>query len=271
MPGFSYTDANCLDALRAAAEQLGRSPTRREYESMSIQPSARVISKRFGSWNEAKREAGLPLCRGGNPPKPVEEDYFERIDTPTKAYWLGFLFGDGSLVEREYGHRVQLTQRNEDADHLLKFKRTIRSENAIIADGDVRHLRVGNPTFVSHLREQGFTTTKSTDGKLPDLPSWSLRRGFIRGLSDADGHYGPDKWTITDNTTKRLHRLQSWIPFDSDIVEERRDTRSWAYLRVTGSRTLPALYHWLFPRGHQTEPAMMRKRDSALQLLEGLF
>lgn len=86
MPGFQYTDVNGLDALRSAAERLGKSPTRREYESMPIQPGASVIANRFGSWNEAKREAGLPLCRGGNPPKPVQEDFFQRIDTPTKAY-----------------------------------------------------------------------------------------------------------------------------------------------------------------------------------------
>jgi len=268
MPGFSYTDENCLDALRAAAERLGQSPTRREYESLSIRPSARVISKRFGSWNEAKREAGLPIRRGGKPPKPVDEDYFERIDTPTKAYWLGFLFGDGSLVERQYGHRVQLTQRREDVGHLVKFKRTIRSENAIIEDDRARHIRVGNATFAAHLREHGFTKTKGTDGALPDLQSWPLRRGFVRGLSDADGYYGRDKWTITDGTSRRLYKLRAWIPFDSDVVEERREHRSWSYLRVTGSSTLPALYHWLFPRGHQTEPALTRKRTRAMQVLE---
>lgn len=168
MPGFSYTDENCLDALRAAAEKLGQSPTRREYESLSNEPSARVISKRFGSWNAAKREAGLPPCRGGNPPKPVNEDFFAQIDTPTKAYWLGFLFGDGALIERKYGHRVQLSQRKDDVNHLVKFKRTIRSENAIIEVGDTRHIRVGNPTFSTHLQRQGFTATKSTDGVLPD-------------------------------------------------------------------------------------------------------
>lgn len=153
----------------------------------------------------------------------------------------------------------------------MKFKRTVRCQNAIIEDGSVHHIRVGNATFVSHLKEQDFTATKGTDGSLPDLDPWPLRRGFVRGLSDADGYYGSDKWTITDNTSKRLRKLQAWIPFDSDIIEERRDHRSWSYLRVTGSSTLPALYHWLFPRGPQTEPALTRKRDSAMQVLDGSF
>lgn len=271
MAGVSYTDENCLNALRAAAEQLGRSPTRREYEALSNKPSAPVISNRFGSWNEAKREAGLRLCRGGNPPKPVKEDFFAHVDTTTKAYWLGFLFGDGALIERKHGQRVQLSQRKDDVEHLVKFKRTIRSENAIVEDGDTRHIRVGNPTFAEHLRRQGFTATKSTNGALPDIQSWAHKRCFVRGLADADGYYGLNKWTITDNTTKRLRKLRSWIPFECDIVEEQYDDRSWAYLRVSGSWSVAALYHWLSPRGHQTEPALTRKRDSAMQRLDGLF
>lgn len=271
MRGERYSDENCLDALRAAAEQLGHSPARREYESLGNEPSATVISKRFGTWNEAKREAGLPICRGGHPPKPVNESYFDRIDAPSKAYWLGFLFGDGSLIERKYGCRVQLSQRRDDLNHLLKFKRTVRSENAIIEDGGTCHIRIGNPTFAANLRRHGFTSTKSTDGVLPDLETWSLKRGFVRGLADADGYYGQNKWTITDNTSKRLRKLQTWIPFESDIIEERYGDRSWAYLRVSGERAIPPLYHWLFPRGEQTEPAMARKREDAIRLLAEHF
>lgn len=263
MPGDRYSDENCLDALLAAAEHSGRSPSRREYESLTIHPSARVISNRFGTWNKAKREAGLSLRRGGNPPKPVNESYFERIDTPTKAYWLGFLFGDGALIERNYGQRVQLSLQKGDLSHLKKFKRTIRSENELIEDRGTYHLHIGNPTFADHLKKHGFTTTKSTDGVLPSLSAWSLRRGFVRGIADADGYYGQYKWTISDNTAKRLKKLQSWIPFESDLVEEEYDERSWAYQRVSGANVMPALYHWLFPQRQLTEPAMVRKRDSA--------
>ena len=55
-----YTDADILDELRAAAKRLGRSPTMREF---AADPAARVhpqtVIEHFGTWNAAKRAAGL--------------------------------------------------------------------------------------------------------------------------------------------------------------------------------------------------------------------
>jgi hypothetical protein len=55
-----YSDQELLDELRASAERLGRSPTMREFAD---DPKARVhpqtVIEHFGSWNAAKREAGL--------------------------------------------------------------------------------------------------------------------------------------------------------------------------------------------------------------------
>src|SRR5512145_138500 len=55
-----YTDAEILDELRATAERLGRSPTMREF---ARDPDARVhpqtVIEHFGTWNAAKRAAGL--------------------------------------------------------------------------------------------------------------------------------------------------------------------------------------------------------------------
>jgi hypothetical protein len=55
-----YTNDEILDELRAAAERLGRSPTMREFAS---DPDARVhpqtVIEHFGTWNAAKRAAGL--------------------------------------------------------------------------------------------------------------------------------------------------------------------------------------------------------------------
>ena len=55
-----YTDAQILDQLQAAAERLGRSPTMREF---ARDPEARLhpqtVIEHFGTWNAAKRAAGL--------------------------------------------------------------------------------------------------------------------------------------------------------------------------------------------------------------------
>jgi hypothetical protein len=55
-----YTNDEILEELRAAAKRLGRSPTMREFAQ---DPEARVhpqtVIEHFGTWNSAKRAAGL--------------------------------------------------------------------------------------------------------------------------------------------------------------------------------------------------------------------
>lgn len=55
-----YSDEDILAELRAAAERRGRSPTMNEFKSdtrTTVHPQ--TIVERFGSWNDAKRAAGL--------------------------------------------------------------------------------------------------------------------------------------------------------------------------------------------------------------------
>jgi hypothetical protein len=55
-----YTDEQILQALRASAERLGRSPTMKEF---AADPQAgmhpQTVIEHFGTWNAAKRAAGL--------------------------------------------------------------------------------------------------------------------------------------------------------------------------------------------------------------------
>jgi hypothetical protein len=55
-----YTDEEILEELRQAAERLGRSPTMREFaddEEARVHPQ--TVIEHFGTWNAAKRAAGL--------------------------------------------------------------------------------------------------------------------------------------------------------------------------------------------------------------------
>jgi hypothetical protein len=55
-----YSDDQILDELRASAERLGRSPTMREFADdpgTTVHPQ--TVIDHFGSWNAAKRRAGL--------------------------------------------------------------------------------------------------------------------------------------------------------------------------------------------------------------------
>jgi hypothetical protein len=53
------TPEQCIDALLAAAERLGRSPSKAEYEALKQKPAAGTIMRVMGGWNVAKEAAGL--------------------------------------------------------------------------------------------------------------------------------------------------------------------------------------------------------------------
>src|SRR5436853_6358399 len=119
-----YSNDQILAELRASAERLGRSPTMREFAAdpdTSVHPQ--TVIEHFGSWNAAKREAGLVPRRFATREElvgllrelgeelgrtPTAKDLDERRGSmPSKSlYWHTF----GSLAEafREAGFDVPI-------------------------------------------------------------------------------------------------------------------------------------------------------------------
>jgi Homing endonuclease associated repeat len=59
-----YTDEQLLNELRASAKRSGRSPTMQEFKLDRLaKPHPQTLVARFGSWNAAKRAAGLVARR----------------------------------------------------------------------------------------------------------------------------------------------------------------------------------------------------------------
>jgi hypothetical protein len=117
-----YTDDQILSELRESAERLGRSPTMKEF---AADPAAHVhpqtVIEHFGTWNAAKRAAGLmprrfatreelvsELRRLGDElgRTPTARDLDERRGTiPSKSlYW--HTFGSLAVALREAGFDV---------------------------------------------------------------------------------------------------------------------------------------------------------------------
>lgn len=59
------SEDECIAALRTAAERLGESPTKAQYEELGLTPASATIIRTMGGWNVAKREASLETFEQG--------------------------------------------------------------------------------------------------------------------------------------------------------------------------------------------------------------
>lgn len=115
----------------------------------------------------------------------VNHSVFNVIDSEAKAYWLGYIFGDGSISNQN-----NLTLSSKDLDHLEKFKQFLGSNHKIGNDS----IRLTSREIVSDLISHGVEVRKqfSDSIKFPNIAS-ELKRHFIRGLIDSDGWVGKAK------------------------------------------------------------------------------
>jgi hypothetical protein len=94
--GRLVTEADCVHALREAAQLLGESPTKVQYEDLGLTPAASTILRQCGGWNAAKRLAGLETTPSRGPrvaPKP------DGVDLPDGLVW------DESSQEQRWHYR----------------------------------------------------------------------------------------------------------------------------------------------------------------------
>jgi Homing endonuclease associated repeat len=200
-----YSDEELLDELRACAERLGRSPTMREFAD---DPKTRVhpqtVIEHFGTWNAAKREAGLFPRRFATREEllgvlrelgeelgraPTARDLEERRRRlPSKSlYWHTF----GSLttalreagfdvpvgeerLERAVEQGVALARKLERLPKFADWADARRRDDSLLTEWQVYRMfdsrRGAWSTFqfliVERLREQGVEVT--AEGRLKD-------------------------------------------------------------------------------------------------------
>lgn len=125
---------------------------------------------------------------------PINENYFETIDTPEKAYWLGFIFGDGCLSPECNGLFIGL--QTGDIGHLEKFRKAIDSEtrpikiyknNGYGLGYDYCKISIVNKKMAEDLQRHNVVKNKTKNLVWPETLPEHLISHFIRGKFDADG------------------------------------------------------------------------------------
>jgi HNH endonuclease len=151
-----YTNDEILEELRGAAERLGRSPTMREFAQ---DPEARVhpqtVIEHFGTWNAAKRAAGLYPRR-----------FLTREDLLAQLRELGDELGRTPKTSDLASRRRSLPSASLYAHTFGSFTNALREAGFDVPVGEER---------LERAVEQGAVLARRL-GRLPKMADWAEAR-----------------------------------------------------------------------------------------------
>lgn len=232
-----------------------------------------------------KKRNKLPLTPHGK--LKVNENYFENIDTPDKAYFLGLFIADGCITKHP---QIFLGLEYKDIAIIETFKQCLESEHKICIieqerNGTITHM--ADFRFVSRkmrddLEKIGITSNKSIECRLPILSN-DLMPHLIRGLMDGDGwwhiRYREKKtkigvessWGLCSSVKSFLEELQNFLietlQFSiTKIIQASGTSKCWRLI-YGGNQQCKKLYDYLYNCGG---PRLERKYKFASEYFQNI-
>jgi|688.fasta_scaffold729455_1 hypothetical protein len=200
-----------------------------------------------------------------------DNNYFNNIDSETKAYMLGFIFADGSVCKNS--NRIKIEILNIDRSILEKFSMEIYKENLV----KTRIKKENNKTFAylniysnqikNDLSKYSCVPNKSKILTFPNINE-SYYNHFIRGLIDGDGFVSHKTKTIgllsTNNINTKIKEIFNSLNINSFIIKaNKQDKNILNEIRVKKQSSLLNLIDFLY---NNSNIYLERKYDSAMKI-----
>lgn len=139
----------------------------------------------------------------------LDEHYFDDIDTPNKAYYLGLLYADGFNNERTNTIIISLQKGDENVLELMRRDMCSEIPLKLIDHSDRRacgqnwkdqyRLEVHSKHMSKTLKQYGVVQNKSLILEWPTFLRDYLYPHFLRGYIDGDGCIKTQKYTYEVN------------------------------------------------------------------------
>ncbi len=208
-------------------------------------------------------------------------DFFEVIDTPNKAYWLGFLYADGCILSSKYGEQsFKLALAEQDKEILEKFKQDLSSSYPIRYDNskNIKNkkwqrqclIEMRSQKAVNDLKKLGCVERKSLILNFPSskqVPNEYIYH-FIRGYFDGDGSISyykkKNSYTLSFVGTELFIKSLSNYFLGGSVFADSRKTNSW-YFTIGGNKQIVDAYYKIYKDANGLY--LKRKHDKFQQLL----
>ena len=212
----------------------------------------------------------------------INETYFDIIDTPNKAYILGFLYADGSNCLDKC--TVTMSLQEEDRDILERIRREIGSEKPLEYldytnknDGGYTYknqyrLLLFNKNMCKSLETVGMIPNKSLKLQFPNIKP-ELYPHFIRGYYDGDGsvyrqikndnnHAVTLTITSTDEFCKKLVEIsEQYIGIKTNYYDASCRNGVTKVFTISGRNVVKKFLDWIY---QDADLLLKRKHDRYL-------
>jgi len=223
------------------------------------------------------------------------EHIFDAIDSPQKAYWLGFLFADGYNNVKNYS--VCLTLAAVDKQHIEKYCDFIGAERKNIVYGSTTMdskdingeiitkkfynygLTMNCKHYSQNLNKLGCVQAKSHILKYPEWLDKKLHSHFIRGYFDGDGSLGFSKdknqleWKLDIISTKEFcHTINELIYLNTSkrfpsLDKLNNDPNKNTYsMRINGNEQVLKVCDWMYADSYDDILLTRKHNDKYLKL-----
>lgn len=170
------------------------------------------------------------------------ERYFEKIDSPEKAYWIGFITADGNIYKRE-GHSslLSVSVKDTDIELLQGLQKELSTTKPIFIIQDKRRentkmatLQISSDLLCNQLLKIGIGIRKTFDLSIKQIFAsipkqlWS---SFLLGYFDGDGSIDIPEQGISKSHVRISAPIKSlndfkevltFLDIDCSILQDKR-------------------------------------------------
>ena len=216
----------------------------------------RAISRMYGCTSPAVARwrdlYGMPRSQersAGNRKWQTDHNYFARIDTPGKAYVLGFLIADGHV--NKAGYYVEASVKEADADLLRAISGELGCDAPLGTmtngyDGSrMMRMRLCGQQLVSDLNDLGVYNDKSTSATYPAIDP-ELEGHLVRGIWDGDGWIGKYQFELIGTSALLDGVVAAAERHTGCHLRRRMSGKDGRYHYAYGTRRDTAILHWMY-------------------------
>lgn len=200
-------------------------------------------------------------------------DYFQNIDTPDKAYWIGLLAADGCITD---DWRVQIGLNIEDR-YIIELLASCLGVAELVRERVVNHegllgksksthscqLRVSSKQMCLDLERQGLVPRKTRVIQISPC-AFDYPTHYLRGYLDGNGSICEKNFAFTSGSEKLIDQIRELIYENIGVwlnkrTQTSKDTGGICHT-LWGYKQDSSVLQWIYNDIHLTSCFLERKR-----------